>query len=328
MKQLPLSRKRSGELLPKQILLYYGDEGFLIQQKIDVLKQSIANASLNVEQIDGSRASLENVVSALQTYPLLSGEKLVIIKDIDLKGMDWDHLVPSLKMIAKGTQVVFYASGVSKKSKLVKFIDDVGEVYEFRTYAEWEGPQVVAWIKRWVDSFGKKINNKAAEELQSVCGNSLRKLSSEIEKLIAYIGERKNIEMEDIQSLASPGETNVFALSNALANKNLKQSLSAFRVLYKNKIEPFRLLSLLANQYRIMLFSKGLPPFEKNAQRIAPRVGASPYYVKKCLARSQHFSEEELRNNLELILETDLKLKTGEQPLAVLDLMLASLCGQ
>ncbi|MBU1026934.1 MAG: DNA polymerase III subunit delta, partial [Candidatus Margulisbacteria bacterium] len=246
---------------------------------------------------------------------------------VDLKHKEWDKVVPHLKDLPAGTKVVFWADKVDKRSKLYKALDKLGEVSEFQAFAEWEQDKVVDWITRQVKGLNKEIDRTAAEDLQQICGNSLRKLSSEIEKLITYIGDTKTIRREDVAALASPGDINTFALANSIIDKDLKQSLKFFRILYKNKADLFGLLGLLATQYRTILQVKSVPRSVNNPFKVAQTIGANPYFVKKCLAKSGKFKVPELVADLELILQTGLKLKSGEDQLTTFELLLSSLCG-
>ncbi len=309
--------------MAKQIFLFYGDEDLLIEEKVNQLKEGIGS-TLNVEQIDAEEPDLERITSALQTQPLLFGEKLIIFKNVDLRSDFWNEVAPTLESIPSGTRVVFWASSISKRSKIYKRIDEIGEACEFRSFAAWEQDQVVSWITRRVQALGKEIDHQAAVALHEICGSGLRKLSCEIDKIITYAGERRRVAQEDVKALASPGQTSVFALSDALAEKDLERSLSTFRILQKNRFEMFPMLSMLANCYRIMLLAKT----QRDPMRIAQILKASPYYVRKCMARAGRFTQEELIGNLELIQETDIRLKSGGSQVITFELLLVSLCGK
>ena len=273
---------------------------------------------MNVEQLDGDEDNYAKIVSALATQPFFGGEKLIVIENIDLKLKVWAGLIDSLKVVSPETIVVFKADSVSKATKIYKYIDEVGDVYEVRAFADWEQDQVISWITREVKDQGKSIGHQAAVDLQETCGNSLRKLNSEIEKLITYIGDRNNITSEDVFALASPGLVNSFALSDALGEKDLKRTLETYQTLYKNRVPIFPLLSLLASQYRTML---QITLGDKT-------IRANPYFIRKCREKAKRFSRDELSRNLELLLETGLKLKSGESQLSTVELLFASLCGK
>ncbi len=314
--------------MPGKIFLFYGEEDFLIKERIEELKRGIADHSFNLELIDAENPDKERIVTALRTATLLGGEKLVILKHADLGRAEWEEIIPALSSMPASVTLVIWAAALDKRSRIYRLLDEIGEVHEFKPFAEWEQDQVVSWIVRRVRDSGKKIDQSAAVCLKEVCGNSLRKLDSEIEKLATFVGEKERILEEDVMALASPGEINTFALSDAVASKDLRRALSAFRILCRNRGDLFQILSLLATQFRTMLQIKSVPGGKSDPGRIARTLGASPYFVRKCLEKSHLFSADELREDLELLLEADLKLKSGEPQSSTFELLLVSLCGK
>ena len=307
----------------KSIYLFHGEEDFLIEDKINRLKSQIENPALNVELLDGESLSLEKLSAALQTSPMFGGEKLVIIRDFEYDAERQKELIPLLQAIPVGVKIVFQASNIDKRSKFYKLANDQGEVIEFKTFAPWEQPELIAWIR----GRAKEITAAAAVRLAEISGNNLRLLANEIEKLLTYVGERREIKEADVLALASAGETSAFALLDALREKNLRAALELFSILLKNKEDPFQLLSLLVTQYRLMLQIKALPGNEKDPWKVAKLIGGSPYFVKKCLENIDRFTLAELKKDFEYLLETNLKMKTGESQTVIFELLLTRLCG-
>ncbi|MGB9613663.1 MAG: DNA polymerase III subunit delta [Candidatus Margulisiibacteriota bacterium] len=310
----------------KALYLLWGEEDFLIEEKIKELKSKVKNPSLNIEILD--QTNLEKLPLVLQTFPMFGEEKLVILKEIDLGSEIQNQIIPLVKNIPPGIKLVIYASSVDKRSKLYKLISEIGQAIEFKTFAPWETEKVVAWIKLYAKRAEKTITNEAAMMLQQICGNNLRLLASEIEKNIIYVGARETIEVEDIKGTASFGEKSVFDLLDALRAKDLNKSLVIFYHLFKNKEDLFQLLATIAAQYRLMLQIKSLEVRSHDYRKIAMEVGSSPYFVKKCLEHIHQFSQEELIKNLEALLQANLKMKTGEAQQIVFEMLLTELCGK
>jgi len=311
--------KRRGEPLAN-LYLFYGNENYLIEQRLKSFKSN------NIEKIDGQSAEKAEIIQSLQGQSLFAQDKLVIIRHADLKDEKWDEIAPYLKTLIPQTILIIIAETAPARSKIVKLIEQEGEAVEFKSFAEWEEAEVIRWIKKQVESLGKSIEPRAAETLKEICGNDLQKLSSEIQKLITYIDKRGKIEDQDVLALASPGETSVFALADSLASKNAAETLKHFQVLAKNKTDIFGLLGLVAQQYRVLLFIKALPAHQRNAFQIAKQLGASPFFVKKCLSCIDLFKEAELKKNLEKVLDADLKLKSGYAHGPTLEALFVSLC--
>ncbi len=301
-----------------RIYLFHGEEDFLIDEKIKGLKAEFANH----ETLDGENITLESLSGALCSYSLFGGEKLVIIRDLEIDAENQEGIISLLKNIPPGTAAAFYLSGIDKRSKFFKWISEHGEIEEFKTFAPWEQHELTRWVRDRA-----RITEGAARLLIEVCGNNLRLLASEIEKLITYAGERGEIQGKDVEALASPGEISAFALLDALRAKDLDSSLSLFQVLLRNGEDLFSLLGLFAAQYRLMLQIKSLPEREREPGRMAKVIKGSPYFIRRCCDNLGRFTLEELKEDLFRLADTSLQLKTGAQQPVVFELLLASLCG-
>lgn len=314
--------------MQKPIYLFYGEEGFLIEEKIREIKHKFAGSSLSIENVDSSDFSPESLAASLQTMPLLGGDKLVIVRGFDSDKEQAETMKEALKNIPEGTTVVFQAAEIDKRSSLYKWIQKEGEAFEFKTFAPWEQTELAGWVKERAHRTGKKISSEAAERLVETVGNNLRLLVSEIEKLAVYCGERSEITEEDVRKMVMPGEKSAFDLLDSLRDKDLKRSLSLFKQLLRNKEDLLQLLSLMAKQYRTMLQIKALPSGSaRDPWQAARLIGGSPYFIKKCAAGINRFSAEELKSALVKLLEANLKLKTGVDQAVAFELLLTSLCG-
>lgn len=316
--------------MQKQIYLFYGDEDYLIDEKINEFKEKVASSPFNIEILDGEDLSLEKFSSIIQTFPMFGMEKLVILKNFAVNSECPKEILTLLENIPAEVKIIIHATSVDKRSKFYQLVNSRGEVIEFKSFAPWETDRLVAWIQSYARRYGKIIGEDSAWMLQEIGGRNLRLLASEIEKIITFVGDRKNIEIEDVKNLVSSGEKSSFDLLDALRVKDLKRALAIFQNLLKNKEDLFQLLGSIAAQYRVMLQIKSLPKevIAKGSKVVAEKVGAAPYFVKKCLDDVNRFSEQELFNNLEKLLEADLRLKTGESEQIVFEMLLTSLCGK
>ena len=299
------------------IYFLFGEEDFLIDERLAQL-----TAGVNTETFEGGRVTPGEIYSAVNTISMFAPEKTVVIRDT----VPSDELLTPLKNIPAGVTVILTAPGLDKRTKFYKFINEHADVEEFKTFAPWEQQELQRWISARVKLAGKTISEGVARRLSEICGNNLRLLVSEVEKLVTYIGDRAGINEADVDALATPGEISVFALLDALRVKNLKEALMIFQTLLRNKEELNQLLGLLATQYRLLLQLKTLAGKEKDIYKLSRLAGGSPFFVKKCLEDINRFSLDDLKHNIGALLETSLKLKTGENQTVVFELLLTSLC--
>ena len=211
--------------------------------------------------------------------------------------------------------------------KFFKFLTDRAEATECRSFAPWETEKIENWIWERAKKNGKKIIGDAGRLLVEICGTDLAFLASEIDKLATYVGKKPEINSTDVRMAALQGEVQVFALIDALRYKDLPQALALFQNLLHNRAPLLPLLGLLRTQYRLMLQIKALPGRDKNPYNVAKAIGGNAFNVRKCLETIDRFSLGELKDNISLLLETNLKLKSGASPPVVFELLLTALCG-
>ena len=311
--------------MKKQAAIYcfYGEEDFLIDEQLDLLKKQVTTPDFNLERLDGANLSLESFSGALCTQTLLGGDRLVIIDRFKVLAEQQPKYITALQELPTGVTVVFRCPEIDKRTKLFKWLDEQAECREFRSFAPWQGRELIAWLKERARGRGKVISDGAARTLFEISGSSLRSLDNELEKIATYVGERTEIKEDDVEQLASPGEVNSFALLDALRAKNARRALEIFQTLLRNREDLFQLLGLLAWQYRIMLQLKAQPAGGAPGQGIA----ASPFFVKRCLENLGRFNLDELKGIMSKLLETNLKLKSGEHQATLFETMLLELCG-
>jgi len=310
------------------VWLFYGEEEFLIEEKIKEFKRRIVNPELNIEYLDGDELTLEAFSSAVASQSLLGGDKLVIVSDPKLPPETQAGFLSLLGGVGGDCTVIFKADSVDKRTKFYKLINDRGESVEFRSFAPWEQPALAAWLKARAAAEKKQLSEAAARLLPAICGTSLRVLAGEITKLATYVGDKTTIDEDDVLAAAAAGEMSGFALLDALRAKDLPTALIIFQQLLKFGEELLPLLILLATQYRLLLQIKAAPGRERDPNRLARLIGGSPYFIKKSLDHIDDFSLAELKDALKKILQANLEMKSSRPPLIVMELLIAALCGR
>lgn len=311
--------------MPK-VSLFYGEEDFLIDEEIRGLKAGTAT-EFNFERIDGTKSSLEQIIFALSSIPMLGGTRLVVIDGFECEEGGEEKLYQVLQSLDKNIKAVFVNYGsMDKRKKFFKLMEKTGEIKEFKRLSEWEQDKALAWIVNRVKHYGKKIGSHAANLLIEIAGLNLRMLDKEIEKLSTYTGERELIEKEDVLNLASSGEMDAFVFSNAVRDKDPVAAMKSLNRLFKDNEDPHMLIGMISRLYRMLLQVKCLEDEGMDNYQIASRLKAKPFFVKKCQEKTGNFSRDELINNIKLLHITDLKLKSGASPRLALEMLVPELC--
>lgn len=112
-------------------------------------------------------------------------------------------------------------------------------------------------MARILTASGKQMDARAFAALYEMTGFDLRTFSNNLEKLVNYVGDKKRIQAEDVSAvLKRTKQDPVFALSNAVADRNLSHGLFYLNSLLAGGTYPLQVLGLLVNQIRRLLVAK------------------------------------------------------------------------
>ena len=111
---------------------------------------------------------------------------------------------------------------------------------------------------------GKQVQPGLFETLCQLTGFDLRTFTRNVEKLIDYSGARTVITTEDVQAVLRRTKSDpIFELTNAVADRDLRQSLFYLHTLLKGDWYPLQILAALANQIRRLLVAKDFAASEQ-----------------------------------------------------------------
>lgn len=174
-----------------------------------------------------------------------------------------------------------------------------------------------------IEKTNVNIDIKAKKILYERCAGDVCKLEREIAKLALY---NDKIDSSIISKMVSrPLEDDVFELSNALLIKDKKKTLKIYNDLKLLKIEPIYLISLLANQFRLILQVAILKKDNKKEDEIAKILEVHPYRIKLAAKYLVNYSLNSVKQILIDLASLDAKIKIGENDRYVdFELFLAS----
>ena len=169
---------------------------------------------------------------------------------------------------------------------------------------------------KWFD-YGKayfknnnaSIDNDALKELIERVNGDLNAFINEANKLILY---KNRINLIDVTlMIAKPLENNIFALTKALFRGDKASALDIFADLRTNNVEPITLVSMLANQFRLMSQIRYLDQRGLSQASIAKELGLPDFRIRMSLQDSRRLSRRAIINNLDTLYQLDLNIKSG-----------------
>jgi len=315
------------------VYLFYGSERLLLQEALDSLTKFLApggTGDFNYEKFDAAGAAPSQVVQAANMLPVFAEKRLVVVTGVpwfssgkggeeESKNSEAALLLAYLENPSPSTCLVLVAGEkIDGKKKNVKAIKKTGQVIEFTSL---KGIELNRWMETIFRKKGKKAARGAIDYLAVAVGNNMSHLVQEIEKVCLFVGPGVEVTLQDVmQTVSASSNLTVFNLVDAVSKKDSASAVLQLRELVKNGEPEIKILALLARQMRILLQIQSLRKEGLGESQIAADLGLHPYVVKKGLQQSSNFTSEELINALEILLETDVKFKTGKgEHLALLE---------
>lgn len=335
------------------VYLWYGEDRYSLTKALKLLKdffQLEDPSGSGIEVFIGKDVAVENIIEAANTSSFFS-RRLVVVDDISYfnqsKGKtqsenedekeadnpaaisereDTDCILQYLENPNPATCLVLISEKANKGRKLYKEIAKTGKVLEFsypKGQDEW-----LRWIQNEAKAKGKKINTSAASFLLDWAGHHTGILSTELDKLVLFTGDKPEIDRPDIQMISVPLiETKVFALLDAIAAGKTADALSKLKEVLSQEYH-LKVFAMIVRQVRLLLAGSLIRKKSGTVQKFMDITGIrSAYEGNKIFRQAAAFSPQKLSAALEDCLQTELAMKSsGGNPHLLLEIMIIRFC--
>lgn len=293
------------------IYLLYGTEKYLIDKYIKKIKleNNIDEFNLSIYNLE---TDLKNIIEDANTLTMFGNKKMIIVNDENVfSGMkleiDVEPLINYLNNLNPNTIIVFINNSdkINERKKITKILKEIGTISDFNSFDN-------SYLKEMFKDYN--IDNFTINLLKERVGNDLERLSQEINKIIIYKDKEKNITKEDIINLTCENtDTNIFDLIESIVSKDKEKAIQIYNNMIKINEEPIKIITMLANQFRIIYQVKNLYKMGYTEKDIASILDIHPYRIKLALQKANNYSNEILLKNLYSLAELDCDIKTGRK---------------
>ncbi len=317
------------------IIFLYGPDTYRLRQKLNEIVEhykKIHQSGLNFKIFDLEEESFQDFQNEIKSVSMFAEKKLIVLRGaLSNKDFKENFLKNSKKFIVSKNVILFYEEGEVPKDEFVSFLKKRGESQEFQLL---DKIRLKNWVKKELENYKAKIENRALDKLIDFVGNNLWQMSNEIRKLVSYKLESHargagtcEILSRDIEILVKPKiEPEIFKTIDAIASKNKKQAVGLIHKHLEKGDPPLYLLTMINFQFRNLLIIKDLIKKGRPFYTFQKLTGLHPYIVKKSYPQAQKFTIEELKKIYQKIFQADLDIKTGRVgPETALDLLIAEI---
>jgi len=298
-----------------------GEETVLCEKKINEILDKHQVLLSDVSSYDMRETPIQHALFDIQTVPFLCDKKAVIVKNPDfltgkeIKGdlHDLGALTSFLENPITDNILIIYAPypKIDERKKISKLLKKKTEFIKFESYSEGALKQ---WVQNKLAQKQIDFDLQAIDLLLKLTHAKIDVLYQELEKIELYFLDEseRTLTTHVVELLVTRQlEDNVFLLTDALIQHKLKDAYKIYQDLLTQNEEPFKLLILIGNQFRLMKQVLQLSKQGYQEADIAKIIGVHPYRVKVIRNQTHRFQLRVIEEYIYQISQMDYKIKIG-----------------
>lgn len=309
-------QQRLEKTLPANIYLLMGEEDFLVQEAVQLLKIKSVDANtidFNCDMFDVGDTPAAQVKDSAEMLPMMSARRLVVYRGVDdLKDKDWEQLYPLLDNPVESTTFVMTCTSLDKRKKSYKKVAGAAIIVELKRPYE---SQIADWIDYLAFQLEITISREAGQLLKQFVGVNLTELNNELGKLRDFLGERKTVEANDVLQVVSQTRVDrIFDLTDAIGRKDRVTALHSLANLLEHGQSEVGVLAMVSRHFRILAQLKDGQRDGLTGQRLATQAGIPSFLLTQYMEQIRNWDESKIQKTFTVLQDTDRALKSSSVP--------------
>lgn len=297
-----------------KVYLLTGDQEYSVMQAKKQLLSALVSEGdeMNYTAYKTEKVDLSEFAAFSGTFPFFAEKRVIELDRTEVLKEDTDRLIEIFESLPETTCVILVEPSIDKRSKVYKWIKKNGYAAEFSINRKSDNDTIKA-IAAFLKRAGKQIRETDARAIAERTGNDLFDVKNEVDKLIAYVGDRDVIESEDIEALIiKEAEDHIFEMVDAIASGNQKRAMECYDQLLYLREAPARTIVLLYKHFRRLYIIKTMLQAGMPEETIVSETGVRAFALKRYYTQLRRFSAGQIKDAMELCLDTDRSFKAGE----------------
>lgn len=292
------------------VYFFLGEEKYLKQEIIQLIKSKIIpkgfSDDFNFHHFYSSDVTLPHVIEVCNTLPAFSEKRMVVVENIDK--------FKNIKILNDYTQspsdctCLILASDERNMKDIKLSIKNIKTVVFYPLFDN----QLIQWIIKKVRKYNKQITGQAAEKLIQLCDNTLLEINNEVEKLLIYCKDKKEISINNVVELIGDIKGyDIFKLIDAIFSGDYALSLKIFKKLLHAGLNLYSFFAMLNKSLHEIYHIKYLLEVEKKLPAdIIKQKGMKPFRYKKIVENIKKYSLKKFSFIVNVLFEFDCKFKS------------------
>ncbi len=322
------SKLKNSDISP--VYLLFGEELYLKRTLTEAFRKNVLSddnlADFNYGIYFAEDIEIKTVLDIARTQPFLGKKRLLIIRNAEKLSAAERELVVYLSNPASWTCLILD----SDKHLSNKFLKRISEHTVPVEISPRKGRDLDQWIQEYVSRKQKKIGQNASYLLAEKVGSELDLLAGALDKICLYLDKKPLISEAVVEEMVSKTKLDSrFVFLDALADKNAALALPLVAPLSREGKDAAAMIGLINSRLKQIENFKKLKSGGMPVPQIASRLSLSRYSLSRVQRQAANFQVKELERNFQLLLDSDVAIKTGQSsPVLTLETLVVRLCAR
>jgi len=349
-----VSEVRARKLRPAYV--FVGDEVFFRDRCRDALLEHLVPAGLrefSLYDLDLATTDLASILDRVRTPSLMAPFQVFFIRNVKTlygRGSHQEEFAAIERYVKDPNPdavLIFIADHISipadvrkmelnDRDRYDRIRETLGEncgMVELARVDEGEG---MRWVTDTAAVRGVKIDSDAARELVDSLGADLMLVSSELEKLILYVGEKQRITLADVETMVlAAKQRSLYELTDAISAKDRPRALGVLEAMLSSgegEDAAIGLLYMLARTFRqlLVILEKNVRDPRAIWQALWQGFRIPPFAAEDIIRQARRYqSRREITQAIRRIARADLELRSNPpSKRLVLERLVLDLCAE
>lgn len=310
----------------KNINLIHIEEPYFLELGVDVLKKDFLGEDFldfNYEKVDFDTLTTDSFDNMVETLPLMSEKRLVIIDETDISRDSLKKNEEMLSYISDKfkdfndlTYIFFIYNGEKLfKGKFVKQVEKFGQVY---TFGRLDRNKFASFVGKYFASNGVRLDNKSTKlivdrlrYLDRDATKNLIEVENELSKLLNNIKSNQPSYDEIEESIIDTFEEKIFGLLDYMSTKDALKAIKAYKTMEGE--DKFMIYYMIIRQIRNMICVKSCKDNKVIMQTGQSYCGLGNFEYGKLERFVDKFTMDDLLKIHSLCFESEQMIKTSRR---------------
>ena len=302
------------------LYIFFGEDSYLRDTAFKDFQKSLGDEemiNMNTVSLNAKDANVDQVLSMVQAVPFLASSRVIILEGL-LTMFDksnktdfgqWSQIESVVENIPDSNYLVLIDGKLRSANPMLKLLEKKARSKEFIPL---RGVSLRNWAVRAANERDVAIHDDALSLLIDYCGNNLRSLESEIEKLSLYKHNEKVIDLSAVKLHVNyERDENIFMIVDQIFSKNYNSARLSFQHLLDSGTDSIEFILLLASQLRRLILVKDLVDRKVPQSKFKSYMGTrSDFAVNKSVQQSRSFSMNQLMKMHREVVNLDLAVRS------------------